>query len=339
MATILHTSLHQIDHHTNLLRPINIDNGSPDLTNYINRLISEITGGISPRQFQFASDSTETRTAISHFLTGDYSEGTNINSNRLLRIESEAQQRVSHLEINIQKGSLFQAVIQDDNDHIVVITKADHNQFLDEADLILKNGLPFEKRIFKAFLARFNGTDFTQILVYDTTSRMAKYWWSDYLELTEKYTDEYNTEKSLDILDKKLFNPMKSKHPSDRTILRNSTIGFFRNNAEFNLETYIETTFTNYAPVDPAFPIASYIEKIRRLPETGKFDSRFGIIQEKIGKRQYDRIILTTQLELVIKEPVANLSSLIVAEKDAEGNKFIKIRTDNGFDRFKGRDQ
>lgn len=339
MATILHTSLHHIDHRTNALNQINLDHGSADLEKYIERLIREITASTGSRQFEFNSDTTETRTAISHFLNSNYTEGANINSTRLLRVEIEAQRRVSHLEINIQKGILFQAVIEDEGGQLIVISKADHNQFLDEIELTLRNGLPFEKRIFKAFLARFNGTEFTEILVHDTTSRMAKYWWSDYLELTEKYTDEYNTERSLDILDKKIFSRMKSKHPADRTILRNSTIGFFRNNEEFNLETYLDTTFTNYVPVDPEFPKASYIEKIRQLPEQSKFDPRFGIVQGKIGKRQYDRIPLTTQLELIIKEPIDNLRSVIEAGKDQEGNKFIKIRTDHGYNLFKGRDQ
>src|SRR5690606_20805661 len=135
-----------------------------------------------------------------------------------------------------------------------VITEADHNQFLDEIDFTLKNGLPWEKRIFKAFLARFNAENPTEIFVYDTTNRMARYWWDNYLELEEKYTDTHNTKTSLEIFDRKVFNPMKKKHPADRTILRNATIGFFRNQQEFELDRYLENVLNNYEPVDPEFP-------------------------------------------------------------------------------------
>lgn len=336
---ILHTSLHQIDHTLDEVKQIDIANQTHDLLRYTNRLIEEITNSNSKRQFEFKSKTTEVRIAINKFIDSEYEEAALINSKRLLEVEKIAQEGIDHLGKKIQKGSLFQAVLENDEETIVIVSKADHNQFLDEIDFTLKNGLPWEKRIFKAFLVKLVNTTPVEVFVYDTTNRMAKYWWDSYLELREKYTDTHNTQMALDILDKKIFNKMKKDYPADHTILRNSTIGYFRNHEEFEMDEYIQSTFTNYNPIDHDFPKDNIISKVKELPGKWKFDTRFGIKKEEIKKRQVNKIPLTDKIELVLKDHIDELGSIIKSEQDSEGNKFIKIKTDVGFERFKKRNQ
>lgn len=140
----------------------------------------------SKRQFEFKSETTELRIALTKFLGEKFEDAAKINSNRLLDVEKIAQGKIAHLDTVIQKGSLFQAVLNKDDETTVIISKADHNQFLDEVVFTLKNGLPWEKRIFKAFLVRFQGLIPSGIYVYNTTNRMARYCWDSYLELEEK---------------------------------------------------------------------------------------------------------------------------------------------------------
>jgi len=64
----------------------------------------------------------------------------------LLDVEKIAQGKIAHLDTVIQKGSLFQAVLNKDDETTVIISKADHNQFLDEVVFTLKKWLPWEKR-------------------------------------------------------------------------------------------------------------------------------------------------------------------------------------------------
>lgn len=334
---ILFTSLHQIDHSLDEIKEINVENQGEDLGNYTRKLINEITTSSNKRQFNFKSDTTEVRIAINNFIEKEYSKGSEINANRLLGVEKTAQAQIAHLDIHIQKGSLFQAVLNNENinETIIIISKADHNQFLDEEDFTLKNGLPWEKRIFKAFLVKYLDYTPQEMFVYDTTNRMARYWWDSYLELAEKYTDTHNTKTALEILDKKIFNPIKKKYPADHTVLRNSSIGYFRNNSEFELNEFIENTLNNYLPIDNDLPIQKLINKINELPAKWNFDSRFGIKKEEIKKRQVNKIPLTDKIELVLKDHINDLDNIITSETDSEGNKFIKIRTDLGFERFK----
>lgn len=333
--SIIFTSLHQIDHSTNEIKEIDISTESDDLNQYTNRLINEITTSTNKRQFEFKSDTTEVRIAISKFLDENYDEAVEINSKRLLDVEKIAQSKIAHLNKVIQKGSLFQAVLKDSNETTIIISKADHNKFIDEVDFTLKNGLPWEKRIFKAFLVKFNNADTKNLYVYDTTNRMARYWWDSYLELEEKFTDTHNTKTSLDVLDKKVFNKIKKDYPADHTVLRNSTIGYFRNKEEFELEEYLNDTFQEYEPIDSKFPKDKTISTIKELPEKWGFDSRFGIQKQEIKKRQVNKIALTEKIELVLKDHINDLSNIITSEKDTEGNKYIKIKSDSGYERFR----
>lgn len=332
---ITFTSLHQIDHSTDEIKEIDISTQSDDLGRYTNRLINEITASTNKRQFEFKSDTTEVRIALSKYLEENFEEAAKINSNRLLDVEKVAQSKIAHLDKVIQKGSLFQAVLSENDTTTIIISKADHNQFLDEVDFTLKNGLPWEKRIFKAFLVKFQGSMPVNIYVYDTTNRMARYWWDSYLELEEKFTDTHNTKTSLDVLDKKVFNKIKKDFPADHTILRNTTIGYFRNKEEFELDGFLNETFREYNPIDTNFPKEKTISKIEELPEKWSFDSRFGIKKEEIKKRQINKIPLSEKIELVLKDHIDDLNNIITSEKDLEGDKYIKIKSDSGYDRFK----
>ena len=329
------TSLHHVDHHLNSVKDIDINEQSDDLIDYTNRLITEITQSSNKRRFEFKSDTTEVRTAIKKFLESDYKDGSTINAVRLLDVEKKAQEQINHLDVEIQKGSLFQSVLLNNNDITVIISKADHSQFLDESDFELKNGLPWEKRVFKAFLVNFQDNLPLEIFVYDTTHRMARYWWDDYLELVEKHTDRHNTKRSLDILDQKVFNGIKKIYPADHTIIRNAAIGYYRNNDDFIMDNFIEQTLTNYTPVDPDFPRDKIISKVKNLPQKWDFDTRFTIQKEEINKRKVNKIPLTDNIELVLKDYIDNFNDIIKAEIDAEGNKFIKIKSDAGYDRFR----
>lgn len=334
------TSLHQIDHHLNNIEEIDISTQSQDLKNYTNRLITEITEGTSKRKFEFRRETTEVRNIIGQFLNSMY-VGKETNAQRLLGVEEEAQKGIEHLGIEIQKGSLFQAHLENDEEHIVVISKADQISFLAEDDFTLKSGLPWDKKIFKAFLARFNNQrQVTETFVYDTTPRMARYWWDKYLELDEVYTPEFNTKTALKLLDSKVLNHIKKKYKADHTAIRNKAVGYFQSRETFELNGFLETILNNYDPVDPEFPKTQTIEKVRNLPEKFNFDSQFPIAPEEVTSRKVkNKINLTDRMDLILRENIPELESTVQSFRDDEQRKWIAIRTDTGFDHFQGNER
>jgi len=331
------TSLHQIDHHLNDIKEIDISDQSQDLKDYTNRLIAEITEGTSKRKFQFRRETTEVRNVIGQFLNGTYTS-KETNANRLLDVEENAQKAIEHLGNKIQKGSLFQAHLEDNDHHIVVISKADQINFLAEDDFTLKSGLPWEKKIFKAFLARFNNENqVIETFVYDTTPRMAKYWWDTYLELDEVYTPEFNTKTALKLLDSKVLANIKKKHKADHTAVRNKAVGYFQSRETFEINGFLDTILSNYEPVDPDFPKTKTMEKVRNLPEKYNFDSQFPIATEEVTSRKVkNKINLTDRMDLILKENIPELKSTVQSFRDDEQRKWIAIRTDTGYDHFEG---
>ncbi len=332
---IIFSSLHQIDHFNETINKREISEYGDDLNKYVEKLLDEIVTSNSKRKFRFRSDTTEVRIAIQKVIDGQYDNGSEINASRLLKIEQKAQEKIDHLGKEIQRGSLFQTYLMQ-NERIFIICKADHNEFLDEIDFSLRKGLPWKKRIFKAILVKFNtDNSISEVYIYDTNYKLSKYWWHEFLELEEIYTDAHNTKKALDTLDKKIFNPIKKEYPADYMILRNSAVGYFRNNDEFDMSGFIENTMENYHPVVENFPLETVKNKVAELPDKWGFDSRFEIKKEEINKRIINKIKLTNDIDLILKDHIKNMSDLIKTEMDDQNNKWLKIKTEEGYNYFK----
>lgn len=335
---ILNASLHHVDHTQNSIDEIPVLNKSEQLSEYISSLFDNISNITGKRIFYFRSESTEVRHAISLMISDSFREGSIINAKRLLDIEKKAQEKIN-LNIEIQKGSLFQAVVKENERQKIIISKADHNEYLDESDFDLHKGLPWKKKIFKAIIIEFkpSETDIQTVSVYDTNSRMSKYWWQDYLELVERYTDTENTKNALKLIDNKIFKPLEKKHPADYLILRNTMVGYFRSKEEFKVEDFIENTLDGYQPVDAELSIDTLKSKLLTLPENEKreFDSRFSIEKSAINKRVIKKTIkLNEGIELVL-DHVESLKTIIKTDIDNEGNKYVKIRaTDESYSYF-----
>lgn len=328
------TSLHHMDHSTDQVISIDIDSKSKDLGDYIERLIEDIRDKNSKRSFQFASQTTEVRSAISMFSSENYDQASEINAKRLLNVEKETQRSVDKMQIVIQKGSLFQSVINnEDGTKMVVIVKADHNDFLDATDFIVHKGLPWKKRVFKSFLAIIdNSGAVIEILVSDTTNTLMKYWWSEFLELEELRTDAHNTKFFLEFLDKKLLNKLKTKYPADHIVIRNSVLGYFRSQKEFKMDTFYSSIFENYTPIKKKFPIDELRNNVKDIPQKYNLDSQFNIDRSEIKKKLISKIELSEGLELVIND-YTNLDN-ISTFKDEEDNKYIAIKSDVGYRKF-----
>lgn len=332
---IIDTALYQINHLENKINKICISNQLNDMQEYIKGLFDNIEGTNNKRVFDFCSDTTEIRNSLNLMLDENFNSATEINARRLLRIEMQAQEKIRHLT-EIQKGVLVQSLVENDIGKNIIISKADHNDFLDEDDFQLRKGLPLKRRIFKAVVISFDQeNNIDSVSVYDTNSKMSEYWWKDYLELREKYTDTHNTKTSLDVFDLKVFNKIKKNHPADYMCLRNSMIGYYRNHSQFKLDEFIDLLFRDYEPEDPSFPVDKIIQKIQTLPTIGKgFDPVFNIEKKAITKRMRNIVKLTESIELIFKDHIDHLSDIIKAEVDTEGNKYIQIRTDEGYKYF-----
>jgi hypothetical protein len=333
---ITEIKIFRIDFNQDSVDTIDESNFPTDFNLYLKGLIELMISGSSGRVFRFDSDTTQVRGQIATLLNaGDFSNVSTTIANRLLRIEQTAQADIAHLGIEIQKGIVVQALINDGGISKYVICKADHNEFINELNFKLTRGLPIKKKVFKGFICSLN-TDqtITDNLVYDQLQ--TKYWWQNFLELTKVHSDEDNTQNAFDAIDKGVLIKLKKKHPQDYMHLSNSNVRYFRAKDNFDMNEYIAEVFDGYQPFDSELNIEDIKRKIRSMPSSQKkpFDEQFSIVKKQIKKRFIKEIPLTPQIELHFKEEVPNLESVVTAELGADGTKYVRVRSEQGYQYF-----
>ncbi|MBS3915553.1 MAG: nucleoid-associated protein [Bacteroidetes bacterium] len=328
----------KVDIHQQAVEPIEQSVYGIDFDNYLKGLVNLITTGSSGRNFRFDSDTTEIRGQISKIFDGhEFSSIATTTVNRLLKKEQEAQAKMAKLGVEIQKGIVVQALVTENDISKFVICKADHSDFLDEINFTISRRLPLKKRVFKAFVCSLNSDNtVTNVLVYDTNPNLSQYWWKEFLELTKVYSDEDNTENAFGAIDKGIFTKIKKKYPQDYMHLRNSTVRYFRANDNFDMQNYLDTAIGNYTPFDNKLDVEEIKSQIKELPTKPRapFDVQFTIVKSKIRAKFLNTIPLTSQIDLHLKEDIPNIETIITAEKDADGTRYVKIKSDQGYQYF-----
>ena len=88
-------------------------------------------------------------------------------------------------------------------------------------------------------------------------------------------------------------------------------------------------------PFDERLNMNDWGTKTKKQFDTGEFDSKFSIIAKVISKRFRNTISLTPQIDLNLKENIQNLEGTIQRYKEINGNKWVMIRSEEGYEYFK----
>jgi len=332
---IIFQNAFKFDMVNNRVIPVPIPDENTDFDEYIGDLIADVVGDVRSKKYLFPGESTTTMNDIREIVNGENKDAAARRfARRLLTEEIRVQGRIAHLNREVQRGIMIQTLVDiADVKHFLII-KAEHFDFIDEGSTRKATGLPIRKKIFKSFCTYFDeGDNLLYAMVSDNKTMISTYWWREFLELVQEHTDEHNTETSFDILDRKIFKPMQEKWPRDYMYLRNATITYYRTNQEFVLEDYLRAIISPYVPDGEGLNTENMANRIRKLPESWNFNSRFNIIRSKLTKRIITKLRLTAQLDLVIKEDINWDNSVQAVTED--GVKYIKIRSDYGFNYFK----
>ncbi|MFT3885629.1 MAG: nucleoid-associated protein [Flavobacteriales bacterium] len=310
-----------------------------DFHQYLTGLISIITNGSSGRSFVFRSQTTEVRSQIPLLgSTEDFERASTTIANRLLKTEQETQDRMAHMKVEIQKGIVIQAMVNDNGMRRYVLCKADHNEFLDEKEFKKGKGLPIKKRVYKAFSCILTeNVDVSDVMVFDTNPNLSKYWWNDFLELDKVHSDEDNTENAFEAIDKGVMNKLKKEHPQDYLPLRNSLVRYFRSKDSFDMNEFLDEAIGNYTPYDERLDIGALKNVIRSLPKKNPkkvFDEKFTIAKERVRARFLNTISLTPDIDLKLHRDIPDLENVVSAVQDSDGSKYVRIRSDQGYKYF-----
>lgn len=309
-----------------------------NVNNYIIELLENVSDNDGDREYIFEEGSLTMRTYLENLISNESDIDRDITSkniaDRLLQEETARQKKIEHMNVQIQKGVLIISYVKmTDSENKIVITKADYNEFIEETSGNLSNGLPTKKKIFKAFIANVSDNEISKLVTYDSNTKKATYWWKDFLELEEVRDDEKNTKTAYNAIKKDILNPLRKKkeYKADYLCLWNATIAYFRGEGEFDIEHYRDTIIGSYEPMESSLKIEDLKKKINKLSEKYKFDKKFTKKPSFIKDKFKNTIKLSDEIDLVIKNDVANPRKTFKAHKDIEGKKYIMILSDEGY--------
>lgn len=307
-------------------------------SNYVRQLITYINGNTSIREYRTRSVNTEVISCILDIVKNQIDSDLVMGkidfiANRLLLKEREAQTSVAHMDTNVQKGSLIQALLYDEEDdkYTYLLAKVEHTDFVDDSDFSFKSGFSKDmKKLWKSCTFEIDDLNAASFSAKVYSNTVAKYWYDNFLELDQVVSDEVNTDKAFRAIESTLNRNVKNIAPRDHTLLRNSLIAYFRSNDFIDYNTMITNTVENYHPVElEQEKLEKVIEKLRELPEKHNFDQQFNTVSSAINARIRKVYDVCHGVQLKITDAIDDFDDTIKAYRDNDGNRYIRIKTDN----------
>ena len=305
---------------------------------YVNELINHINENRNVREFKTRSTDTEVVGCIKHILRSYdndelVSNKTDSIASRLLIKEIDAQRRVARMNTNVQKGSLVQALLFDEeaNQSIYLLAKVEHSDFVDDTDFSFKSGFSKDKKtVWKSCLIEIPDLEATSYTARIYSNTVAKYWSDDFLELDEMVSDESNTSNAFKAIESTLNRNIRNLAPRDHTVIRNAVISYFKSHEHFDYNTMLVDILDGYQVTDlPEDRLESLKSKLADLPETKHFDRQFSPVPSVINARIKKVYEVNDGIQIRITDEVHQLDETITAYQDANGNRFIRIKTNN----------
>lgn len=341
MEVVLQT-IRIIDYENNM---VYVREAPETFSDYVRQLITYINSNTSVREYRTRSTNTEVISCILDIIknqidTEFVTSKIDFIANRLLLKECEAQSSVAHMSTNVQKGSLIQALMynEEKDEYIYLLAKVEHTDFVDDEDFSFKSGFSKDmKKLWKSCTFKVGDLNATSFSAKVYSNTVAKYWYDNFLELDQVVSDEVNTEKAFRAIDSTLNRNVKNIAPRDHTLIRNAMIAYFKSNDYIDYDTMIQSTLENYHPIQlEQEKMDKVVEKIRELPEKHKFDKQFNTVSSVINARIRKVYDVCQGVQLRITDAIDDLDNTITAYRDKDGNRFIQIRTDNDltFNRF-----
>ena len=325
---IVRSCINIINYEQNKIEERDIDESFND---YIEELVSYFKSNCSTRGYKSRSLNTEVVSSVLGIVKNQ-DEFNNLNKNisrRLLEEEIKVQEKISNMGVNIQKGSLIQAVLIDDiGEYMYVIAKVEHEEFVDDKDYSFKSGFSKDKqKIWKTCIFESINQDANFIDSKIFLNNKAKYWTDSYLELDEIRNDEINTTNAFKSVDALLKREVKKHSEGDYFVLKNSLVGELKKEVLIDYPELVKNLVTEYKPDNDNININKLKDSLLELPKTHNFDNQFNAIPDSLKRVAESIYKLSDNIELKIKGNID--TNKISTERESDGRLYVKIETDN----------
>ncbi|HEL4830184.1 TPA: hypothetical protein UN269_000064 [Stenotrophomonas maltophilia] len=337
---VISTVLHHVDVTGGVCVQSNIPVQTPDLNRYLQDLLAEIQQKPQSRSFTLSAGSQVSRALAAYSSSNTLTlagssiaaDESRLLAERLLRIEIIAEGKYGHLSTrhsgHLNKGSFLQFLFRDNVGLHYLGVKVEHQLFLDEQDFKRRIGIGESNKIYKACKVTFDSSGQpAKILVFDTNSRISKYWWSDFWELSEARTDSQNTEDAIRGV-VSVLGSLKKWLPADHTILRNAAVAAFRQKGPMQFDNFVDQVFKDYeVGAEHQKKFDEVVDRIRALPSSRGFDSHFTLVPSAVPFKRVN-LALSNEILLSYDEGMANIAGKIWSSKTIQGKSVVVVEAD-----------
>ncbi|MEI4321870.1 hypothetical protein V9Z28_03430 [Streptococcus suis] len=337
--------------------PISHEDDESEVNEFINDIINEIQRNKSTKQYRTRTKTNEVIANLNGLydvalLDEKFIEHANLQltnvAKRLAWVEKDVNTNYGHLN-KIQKGELLLVLLRDEEEQTdkFLLSKVEVVPMLKTDDISIARGIIKEvKSLWKSCLFTLeeiqdeDGDNYYLADVYSSTN--STYWHHRFLELDEMTSDETNTKRSFNAIDKLLGKEIKKYFKRDHEILRNAVVQYYRRGGKFDYYDMISEVFESYAPEHALFSNdvkKELIKKLEDLPtkKSSRFDTIFISVHSVLNVRIKKIFPLRTGLNLVITDGIDNIQDVIQAKEDSRNGKQLIIYIDDQdtFDSFK----
>lgn len=248
---------------------------------------------------------------------------------KLLDTEKLVQERVGHLT-TVQKGSIVQALIEDNYEYKYVVAKVEHSEWIDGETFQKNFGFPSENRkVWKSavFVIGVEEEDivFKSIKAYVNNS--AVYWTKEFLEVKEANSNTTNTRAVLNAVEN-VLKPIKSKSPQDYYNLRNSAIRELQTDQLINYPDMVNRLLDNYNPAGEDVNVITL--KADMLSQSdGRFDTQFHSDPNVVKKNKKVLVKVSPFIDVVIKDSLPDWKGNFKIHKKSDGSNYLMVRCDD----------
>ncbi|MGI8349656.1 hypothetical protein NiCM35_07735 [Niallia circulans] len=329
-------SVYQIDNITNTINTANI--GTTDFQSFLNKVCIQDLNAKNKKSYKYSRSATELVQIVNSIIDNLNEENfmsifeskTKRLAEKLLYAQKLSMQRYPNVQAP-KKGSLAVVLLIEEEKLDILISKIDQANFLNLEDSTYKAGLPEEKATQKTCSISYKLEDekyeLVSIEVSDTQAKIATFWSTDFLELTELHNNEKNTLNAFNAIDSVLTNYVKKKSPRDYTEFRNNLTGYFTTNTSFKLDDMINYVIGDYKPSSIDVNTEVLKNKFKQLPTNKNFDAAFDIDNTRIKNRFKRSYKVSDKIELRTSDYIEDLKKVILAKEDDEsGEKVLVIK-------------
>lgn len=246
---------------------------------------------------------------------------------KLLDTEKAVQEQIGSMT-QVQKGSIVQALVADEEGYKFIIAKIEHSEWYHGETLIKNLGFPGEnKRVWKSVVMCLEVVDgtviFTSIKVH--LNHKAEYWTAKFLEIQEAKTDTVNT-KAVFAGVERVLKPLIKKSPQDYYNIRNSVVTQLQKDQTINYTDMVGTIMDGYSPAGNNVAAATLKAQLIALKNEGHFDTQFHTDPKAMKRKKRTTLDVTQCIQVVVTEGLPDWEENFRIKRKANGQNYLMIR-------------